>query len=105
MKKRNCVFAFSRIMVLMLLAVTASLSAGKLPEWQSQYAMGLNKLEPHYYVLPYASEQEVPALNYKEPPYYLDLNGKWRFHWVRNPDLRPKTFFEDDFFDLLILVF
>ena len=30
-----------------------------LPEWQSQYAVGLNKLAPHTYVWPYASATDV----------------------------------------------
>ena len=25
------------------------------------------------------------------------LNGKWKFHWVKNPAARPKDFFEKDF--------
>ena len=40
---------------LMLLPVNAQ----NTPEWQSQYAVGLNKLAPHTYVWPYASATDV----------------------------------------------
>lgn len=69
------------------------LTAGQ-PEWQSQYAIGLNKLEPHTYVLPYENVQQVIAGNYKESPYYQSLNGKWKFNWVQNPDNRPVSFYQ-----------
>ena len=72
---------------LMLLPVNAQ----NTPEWQSQYAVGLNKLAPHTYVWPYASATDVKKGDYEQSPYYLNLNGKWKFHWVKNPDLR-KTF-------------
>ena len=68
------------------------------PEWQSQYAVGLNKLAPHTYVWPYGSEAAVRAGDYESSPYYMSLNGKWKFHWVKNPDKRPKDFYRPDFY-------
>ena len=62
------------------------------PEWQSQYAIGLNKLTPHSYVWPYKNAGDVRNGNYEDSPYYMSLNGKWKFHWVKNPDNRPKDF-------------
>lgn len=61
------------------------------PEWQSQYAIGLNKLAPHSYVWPYKNAGDVRNGNYEDSPYYMSLNGKWKFHWVKNPDNRPKV--------------
>lgn len=79
---------------LMLLPVNAQ----NTPEWQSQYAVGLNKLAPHTYVWPYASATDVKKGDYEQSPYYLSLNGKWKFHWVKNPDLRPKDFYKPSFY-------
>ena len=62
------------------------LAAQEQPEWQSQYAIGLNKLQPHTYVWPYATVTDVEQGDYEQSPYYLSLNGKWKFHWVKNPD-------------------
>ena len=30
-----------------------------LPEWQSQYAVGLNKVAPHTYVWPYVNASDI----------------------------------------------
>ena len=85
---------------LMMLAVLVSIPAAaqQQPEWQSQYAVGLNKLNPHAYVWPYATAADVEKGAYEESPYYMSLNGKWKFHWVKNPDTRPKDFYKPSFY-------
>lgn len=85
---------------LMMLAVLAIIPAAaqQQPEWQSQYAVGLNKLTPHAYVWPYATAADVEKGAYEESPYYMSLNGKWKFHWVKNPDTRPKDFYKPSFY-------
>jgi len=30
----------------------------------------------------------------KNSPYWLSLNGIWKFNWVKTPDKRPKNFFD-----------
>lgn len=70
----------------------------QLPEWQSQYSIGLNKLAPHFYVWPYASAEDVKSGNYEQSPYYQSLNGSWKFRWVKNPDNRPKDFYKSTFY-------
>ena len=70
------------------------------PEWQSQYATGLNKLTPHSYVWPYEAGdiQAIREQNYEQSPYYMSLNGTWKFNWVKNPDTRPVDFYRPDFY-------
>lgn len=80
------------------LAFSMSAIADELPEWQSQYAIGLNKLEPHSYVWPYANETAVAKREHQSSPYYQSLNGTWKFHWVKNPDNRPKEFYKPSFY-------
>lgn len=46
----------------------------------------------------YASATDVKKGDYEQSPYYLSLNGKWKFHWVKNPDLRPKDFYKPSFY-------
>ncbi|WP_198416675.1 glycoside hydrolase family 2 TIM barrel-domain containing protein [Marinilabilia rubra] len=87
------------LILLMMGCASTVVAEVKQPEWQSQYAMGKNKLKPHAYVLPYADEAAVRNLDYKNSPWYKDLNGTWKFNWVRNPDKRTQDFYEKDFFD------
>lgn len=80
-----------------LSGLTMPVFADSLPEWQSQYAIGLNKLEPHSYVWPYATAEAVAGRDHQSSPYYRSLNGKWKFNWVRNPDNRPVDFYKPSF--------
>lgn len=72
--------------------------AQQQPEWQSQYAVGLNKLAPHTYVWPYQTVSDIRNGDYESSPYYMSLNGSWKFHWVKNPDNRPKDFYKPEFY-------
>ena len=67
-------------------------------EWQDQNAIGLNKLTPHTYVWPYENEAAIVAGDYQSSPYYMSLNGKWKFNWVKNPDNRPVDFYKPSYY-------
>ncbi len=86
--------------ILLSLIAMCSFSVAMMaqPEWQSQYAIGKNKLAPHAYVWPYETADALRSGNYEQSPYYMSLNGTWKFHWVKNPDLRPKDFYKPSFY-------
>lgn len=87
-----------RTLVLLLAWLTIIPVMAQQPEWQSQYAVGLNKVAPHTYVWPYENAADVRKGDYQNSPYYLNLNGKWKFNWVKNPDNRPKDFYKSSFY-------
>lgn len=91
---------FVKLYFLMVMLVPGIIFAttNEQPEWQSQYAVGLNKLNPHTYVWPYANASDVQQGAYEDSPYYMSLNGLWKFHWVKNPDTRPKDFYQPSFY-------
>lgn len=73
-----------RTFLILLAGLTASFASAQkqvLPEWQSQYAVGLNKLAPSY--LRVAITPTLPTLKsrggYEQSPFYMSLNGKWKF--------------------------
>ena len=72
-----------RIFLLSLLCLVCGAAAAQ--EWQSQYAIGSGKVEPHSYVLP--------------DGYVKSLDGLWKFHWNVNPDRRPEGF-QDPAYDV-----
>ena len=79
-------------------AVAATATKAKpLPEWQNQNAVGLNKIEPHSYVWPYADKESVDPLKFDESPWFMSLNGEWKFRWTKNPDNRPQGFQAPDY--------
>ena len=91
-----------RTFLILMAALTATFASAQkqpLPEWQSQYAVGLNKLAPHTYVWPYANASDIEKPGgYEQSPFYMSLNGKWKFHWVKNPDNRPKDFYQPSYY-------
>lgn len=70
----------------------------EVSEWQSQYSFGLNKVHPHFYVWPYTSEKSVSDREHETSPWYISLNGNWKFNWVKNPDKRPKDFYKPAYY-------
>lgn len=79
-------------------AAAADGTENMMPEWQSQYAIGENKIEPHTNVCPCDGATESAAGEGRGLPYVMSLNGKWKFHWSKNPAARPKAFCDPAFY-------
>ena len=47
--------------------------------------------------IPFADEGQALRLSIEESPYYQTLNGTWKFHWVADPEKRPKDFFKPNY--------
>ncbi|HRA71957.1 MAG TPA: glycoside hydrolase family 2 TIM barrel-domain containing protein, partial [Flavobacterium sp.] len=47
--------------------------------------------------MPYADESSAIADDYTRSPWFLTLDGNWKFNWSPTPDERPKDFFKTDF--------
>ncbi len=39
------------------------------------------------------------ALNNEKPEFYQSLDGRWKFHWAKNPQQRPLNFYRPDYND------
>lgn len=72
--------------------------AQEQPEWQSQYAIGKNKIKPHSYIWPYDNDLAITNRDHESSKYYKSLNGQWKFNWTRDPDKRPKAFYQPDYY-------
>ncbi|MGC9063729.1 MAG: sugar-binding domain-containing protein, partial [bacterium] len=60
------------------------------PEWNNNpEVFRINKEPPHTQLMPF--EEFIRSTN------YISLNGKWRFHWAKNPEERPKEFYKEDY--------
>lgn len=69
------------------------------PEWQDMNAFRIGQIDAHQLVVPYGDNavDEISRFKYDQSPYYLSLNGDWKFNWVKNPDNRPIDFYKPDF--------
>lgn len=80
--------------VLLLATLASATIQAQIPEWQTTEHFNDGQLTPHALVVPYPNNdyKAIRDFNYKDSPYYLDLNGKWKFHWVKGVDNRPVGF-------------
>ena len=62
-------------------------------EWQSPERYALNKERPHAYFFSFAKGDQVTRVLPEHSSLHQSLDGKWRFHWVRTPEERPKDFY------------
>ncbi|MBR6893415.1 MAG: beta-galactosidase [Bacteroidaceae bacterium] len=58
-------------------------------DWENPDIIGINKL-------PYHSTLQLPSKE-TECPEIVSLDGKWYFHWAKDPDSRPADFYREDY--------
>lgn len=63
-------------------------------EWQQPELLGYNKLQPHACFTSFASVSEAKGVLPERSSYWMSLDGKWKFHFAKNPDARPKDFYQ-----------
>lgn len=66
-------------------------------EWQSPGELSLNKLQPRAWFMTFGKADNAKYVLPEHSEYYQSLNGKWKFHFAKNPDERPKEFFEANY--------
>ncbi len=67
------------------------------PDWENQYVISRNKERPHATLISYATFEQAQAGNREASPFYMSLNGAWRYRWVDHPDKAPADFFRTSF--------
>ena len=66
-----------------------TLAQGAAPDWENPKVVGINKL-------PYHATLQLPSRQ-AECKEIVPLDGRWRFHWSRNPEERPVDFYRTDY--------
>ncbi|HPD87594.1 MAG TPA: glycoside hydrolase family 2 TIM barrel-domain containing protein, partial [Proteiniphilum sp.] len=72
-------------------------STAQTPEWENPSLFGINKEEARATSMPYNAESLAVSDQYEQSPWYLSLNGTWKFNWVLRPAERPVDFYRDDY--------
>ena len=67
--------------------------------WQDPAVFDINREPPHATYVPFANRGTAIAGDALASPYYLSLNGSWKYNWVKIPADRPRSFFNADFDD------
>jgi beta-galactosidase len=66
-------------------------------EWENPQINAVNKEPAHASFMGYLSEAGAIEDDYSKSPWYLSLNGTWKFNWVSQPEKRPVDFYREDF--------
>jgi len=95
---------FSVISVLTLLSagcgqlVPASRGiSAEVPDWENLEIIGRNKEPGHSTLVPYPDTETALQCEREASPFYMSLNGKWKFNWVNKPSERPLDFYMPDY--------
>ncbi len=77
----------------------AQKSEGVLPDWENPQVVQINKEPAHLSFMHYPDQQSALADSGLaiHTPYYKSLDGKWKFHWSKNPAERPKDFYKTSY--------
>ena len=76
----------NRILILttvLLYAATAQAQTGK--EWNDPSITSVNRNQAHTVAIPMESESTMNAVDMSASPYYMSLDGVWKFKWVKTP--------------------
>lgn len=66
-------------------------------EWQSPDSLAYNKEQPRATFHYFGSIDEARRVLPEGNRYWMSLDGQWRFHWSKDPSVRPASFFKPGF--------
>jgi beta-galactosidase len=95
---------FARFLSLLTLLATASGLPNSVcwagdppsPDWENPHVVGRNKEPGHATLMPFADTIKAASGNRDQSPFFLSLNGTWKFHWSSNPQTRPRDFYRPE---------
>ncbi|CDC54938.1 glycoside hydrolase family 2 TIM barrel [Phocaeicola coprophilus CAG:333] len=63
-------------------------------EWESPQELALNKEQPRAWFFAFSNVDEARKVLPQHSPYWMSLDGTWKFNWVGNPEERPADFYQ-----------
>lgn len=76
--------------VMLLFSLPLMAQTGK--EWDDVTVTQVNREVAHTLSIPYGSESDIENNLMEASPYFLSLNGVWKFKWVPDPSQKPIDF-------------
>ncbi len=85
------------LFLFILLSGSLASHSQTMNEWDNVSITSLNRIQSHDLSIPFADEEDAHSLDLSRSPYFLDLNGTWKFRWSALPSKVPSGFFADDY--------
>lgn len=86
--KLNLILAF------LLVAVMAT---SQTRDWENPEVFAINKEKPRATFLSYPDAKLAAQDDYSASPYFMSLDGTWKFHWVAKPSEAPADFYKENY--------
>jgi beta-galactosidase len=74
-------------------------AGGETPEWNNLEVLQRNRRPAHATMVPFPDSESVINRRPQESPFYISLNGSWKFNWSPGPAERPELFFKSSYDD------
>jgi beta-galactosidase len=84
---------------LLLNIILATSAFAAAPDWENEQVLHLNTEPSRATFVPFATVRQALENDFTNSPFYLSLDGDWKFHWAPRPEARPADFFETNFDD------
>src|SRR3990172_8070575 len=83
------------------LATLCAITQGKeaVFDWENEQVLQINREPARATFVPFEDAEQVLGGDRAASPWFLSLNGPWRFHWVPRTEERPADFYRTDFDD------
>lgn len=87
------------ILLLILLAFHAGAQTSSTPpdDWQNPLVFEKNQTKPHARMIPYASREQAFTRDPLKSPWFLTLDGTWKFMLAEHPRQVPQGFYQPGF--------
>jgi beta-galactosidase len=87
MKKTN-----KLIMAAFAFAASIQPCTSQINDWENPQLVNKNSEKPHVILHPYMDAKAALTGDIKNSPFFISLNGNWKFNWVKSPVERPGFF-------------
>ena len=89
-----------RVYIFIISVFTVISAFAQKPDWENLSVLEINREPARADFVPYQTEGQALQGVREQSPWFLSLNGVWKFHWVPRPEERPMDFYRTDFDDV-----
>ncbi|MCL1051095.1 DUF4981 domain-containing protein [Shewanella abyssi] len=87
---------YRKLSGIILLSLMSQFSYAQAERWQDHLIFEQNKQAPHASFFGYSSVSKALNDDYQASSNFIDLNGRWQFHYAKNPFATPADFAQKD---------
>lgn len=70
---------------------------GKVNDWENHKLMHRNRQPERAYFVPYSAREDALTLERQRSPWFMLLNGMWKFNYAPSPMEAPQGFYNEDY--------